>query len=414
LKDPGEKAVKAGIMALIEQEDGASRLFYTGQVAEIERSKGKAGRVFSALLEIFVHLDFEEPEALAHWQRILEHAASMSAKLGRSAGIHLAILDYFMSVNRMLNTPLLIEAHAYRQTERLAMVDGLTGVFNRRYMDLCLRKEFNRCARYRKELSLIMIDLDDFKRLNDERGHAFGDRALKELGRFLRDRVREEDAVCRYGGEEFLIILPETRDDGAYKLAQRMHDDSKAGGFFAEHRITFSAGIAGYPDAGMGSAEVVAAADKALYQAKFAGKDRVVKYSPDRRKFDRYPKTWSIDILSREAPPLRVEPAATLPAACSVRTENISLGGAKIESRTRFDIDDALRLQIKAMDREAQKVSATAKVTWIQRTNQNTFAYGLSFTDLSRDAVTHFTDSFPLGGIGIDERLVSARDPRGA
>jgi diguanylate cyclase (GGDEF)-like protein len=313
----------------------------------------------------------------------------MSTQLGRRVGPHVAILDYFMSVERLLDTPMLIETHDLRQTEKLAMLDGLTGVFNRRYMDLSLRKELNRCVRYQKELGLILMDLDNFKRFNDERGHVFGDTALKELARFLRECVREEDLVCRYGGEEFLVILPETSATGAFRLAERMRADAKARPFFRDSGITFSAGIAAYPEAGLTAQELVQAADKALYQAKFSGKDKVVRASPERRRHSRFPQSWSIDILERV--PSRVELPRYPDAPRSIVTENVSVGGAKFECSERYDIDDSLSLHIRPLDQAVGDMAATGRVTWIQRKNQSTFAYGLSFVDLPSEAAKRFS-----------------------
>lgn len=232
-------------------------------------------RFFSRLLEVFVHLEFNEEEAIEHWERIVEHCRGLSAKLGRKIGLPAVLADYFTNDERLLDSPMLIEIHVFKQTERLAMIDGLTGAFNRRYMDIAIKKELNRCARYSKALSVFIIDIDDFKIVNDTYGHVFGDTVLIELSRLMRETMREEDVVCRYGGEEFLAILPETQSSGAMILAERLLAAARELPLLKDRGITFSGGIATFPDMADDPRALIMTADRALYRAKFSGKNRV-------------------------------------------------------------------------------------------------------------------------------------------
>ena len=120
---------------------------------------------------------------------------------------------------------------------------------------------------------VALLDLDDFKNVNDTKGHLFGDEVLNKLATILNAISREEDIPCRYGGEEFVVILPETNVDGAINFAARLRSEMQADAFFREHRITWSGGIAAFPEAGDSSSTLLESADKALYQAKFSGKD---------------------------------------------------------------------------------------------------------------------------------------------
>lgn len=325
---------------------------------------------FSGLLESFVHLEFTEEEAIAHWKGILAHAALLTNDLGRKIGIHLALVDYFTNINHMMDSPMLVEVHVFKQTERLAMVDGLTGVFNRRYMDIVLKKEFNRCDRYGKNLSLCLIDIDNFKNINDTHGHIFGDEVLREISQLVKDVVREEDIVCRYGGEEFLVLLPETDEAGAEILAERIRMTMKGREFFTKYNITFSAGLATYPLSAMDMEGLVMAADRALYQAKFDGKDRAVSASPERRRFGRYPQTWNLNIYpDNEARPIT-----------GVITQNVSLGGIQFECPVRYPVDCSIRLVFTSLDIEAPDVEAQARITWAKKTMDG-YIYGVSFVD---------------------------------
>ncbi|HKL87177.1 MAG TPA: diguanylate cyclase, partial [Treponemataceae bacterium] len=173
----------------------------------------------ASILKEFVHLDFTEDEARFHWKGITQNAAHLQKKLKRNVNTPMAIVDYFTNITHILNAPLIIEINAFRQTERQAMVDSLTGIFNRRYMDIILKKEINRSARYKKDFSIVLLDIDNFKIVNDTRGHPFGDKVLRKLSNLLRESLREEDVLCRYGGEEFLVILPETNRDCSLTMA---------------------------------------------------------------------------------------------------------------------------------------------------------------------------------------------------
>lgn len=168
------------------------------------------------------------------------------------------------------------------QLQQMATQDGLTGLFNRREFNLTLEDSIARQKRYGEPVSLLMIDIDYFKRVNDTYGHQAGDTVLVELARRLKDQARAIDRVCRYGGEEFVILLPETDSAVASIFAQRLCDvmanEPWDLGNGTKISITVSIGVASCPDHAETSQALVAAADKALYAAKEAGRNRVYSY----------------------------------------------------------------------------------------------------------------------------------------
>jgi diguanylate cyclase (GGDEF)-like protein len=158
--------------------------------------------------------------------------------------------------------------------------DPLTGLFNRRYVEENLQREISRAARKKEPVGVVMIDIDHFKTFNDLHGHAAGDRVLVELAGFLQSQMRGADIVCRYGGEEFTLILPECTLDNTIRRANQLVADARQttvqdGGRTLGH-ITLSMGVAAYPEHGANPAAPLAAADAVLYKAKQAGRDRVV------------------------------------------------------------------------------------------------------------------------------------------
>ncbi len=175
-------------------------------------------------------------------------------------------------------------AHLYE----LAMVDGLTGLFVRRYFDARIEEEIERSRRYATPFSVVMMDVDDFKKLNDDHGHLIGDRVLQTIANTVKSQLRGVDTAARYGGEEIALILPRTEMVSAYSVGERVR------AAVAEQRVTTdsdppkvlgvtaSFGIASYPESGAESGEdLVRQADRALYRAKHTGKNRVELFWSD-------------------------------------------------------------------------------------------------------------------------------------
>jgi diguanylate cyclase (GGDEF)-like protein/PAS domain S-box-containing protein len=158
--------------------------------------------------------------------------------------------------------------------------DSLTGLFNRRYMEESLDREIRRAAREGYGLGVLLADLDNFKQLNDAFGHAAGDAVLRQIGRYLSTSVRGEDIACRFGGEEFVLILPKASLDDTYRRAEGLREGIKAGPLAEPADLyptsTMSIGVAAYPEHGTTAAQLILAADSAMYLAKGQGRDRVV------------------------------------------------------------------------------------------------------------------------------------------
>jgi len=162
--------------------------------------------------------------------------------------------------------------------------DALTGLYNRRYLEESLNRELQRAKRAGRSLSVVMLDLDHFKHFNDTFGHQVGDVLLKEVAGVIKGRVRAGDLACRYGGEEFSIIVAEVDTEGTFKCVESIREAIKHLSLHNRGQtlgtITVSAGIATYPAHAENSEDLIRAADEALYQAKKAGRDRIFVYEP--------------------------------------------------------------------------------------------------------------------------------------
>jgi diguanylate cyclase (GGDEF)-like protein len=167
-------------------------------------------------------------------------------------------------------------AHYVERVKQLAYLDGLTGIFNRRFFELRITEEIERSRRYRTAMAVIMADIDQFKRLNDEFGHLLGDEVLRQVSSIFHQQVRKIDIVCRYGGEEFALLLTQTNVEQAFAVAEKLRKTIQKWQFPGVPRaITISAGVAAFPLHGRNRDELVRAADSGLYLAKQAGRNRV-------------------------------------------------------------------------------------------------------------------------------------------
>jgi diguanylate cyclase (GGDEF)-like protein len=166
-----------------------------------------------------------------------------------------------------------------KRAEALSVTDDLTSLYNSRYLNQVLRRETKRATRNGRPLSLLFIDLDGFKGVNDSHGHLSGSRALVEAAAVIRGSARETDVVARFGGDEFALILPDTGADGAYSVGERIRERLAAHQFLAADglnlRLTASVGVATLPDAATSAEELMQAADAAMYRVKDGGKNGI-------------------------------------------------------------------------------------------------------------------------------------------
>jgi diguanylate cyclase (GGDEF)-like protein len=167
-------------------------------------------------------------------------------------------------------------AHYVERVKQLAYLDGLTGIFNRRFFELRIMEELERARRYGTGMAVIMADIDQFKRLNDEFGHLLGDEVLRQVSSLFHQQLRKIDVVCRYGGEEFAILLSQITTQQAVAIAEKLRRLVESFQFPGVPRtITISAGVAAFPTHGKTRDDMVRAADSGLYAAKQAGRNRV-------------------------------------------------------------------------------------------------------------------------------------------
>ncbi len=261
--------------------------------AELERLEASYGEVvYAQLIFLLCHLELEGEEAKRCWREIVAHHQSLEQRLASSVDLRVALASYFLQVNRKLENPKIIELRLFEATQASAYRDELTGLYNYRFFSESLRCELAAAERSGSPLSLVMVDVDDFKAYNDRNGHEAGSAALRSVAQVLAGNLPEADIAARYGGEEFALILPSTPKRDALVVAERIraaieqhefpHEEDQPDG-----TLTVSMGVATFPGDARESAELLRRADRALYAAKAAGKNQVQLFGQSLRSFQR-------------------------------------------------------------------------------------------------------------------------------
>ena len=283
--------IRDRLLALIHDDhlDGGALLSRLRSLRRIEKASTCA-----ALLQLLTHLTLTEADAERLLGDVLDHRERLTARLKRDPGLQVAALDFLTNFRRLLSNPTVVEFDELERTRISAFTDPLTHLYNRRFFQSSLDREVRRSSRYGLEMSLLMLDLDGFKPVNDLYGHLSGDRVIERTGGIIRRMIRDSDVACRFGGEEFAVILPETGRIGAYAVAERIRAEVER--HFSrtpvENRIvlmTLSGGVACFPADGADPEILLSRSDQALYQAKTRGKNRIITYHSERRRAVRFP-----------------------------------------------------------------------------------------------------------------------------
>lgn len=336
--------------------------------------------IHARLLHVMCHLRLTPGEARKSWQAILNHRDRLEERLGRATGFRVAMVDYFVNESRDIKNPKVIEIHVYAETARQAAIDELTGVFNRRFFDGALEREFKQARRHKRDFSLLILDIDNFKRINDTHGHTTGDAVISALGKLLRRSVRSEDTACRIGGEEFAVILPETGPEGAVVVGDKIRSE------FAKLKIattdlSLSAGIATFPHDAKDTDELIDRADQMLYFAKYSGKNRVVCYALNKRQHIRFPLEWELS-LSRP-----------LGAQDKITSRDVSIEGISFELDQPANPGDLMSLQL---DLEAESIELPVQIVWVENDLQNRrFRAGARFIRLTESNIDSLKQKLP-------------------
>jgi len=230
--------------------------------------------IFSDMLYLLGNIRASNAQAEGYFKRVDQHRRHLEAMLGYQVDIRVALMDYFINIQPKYRYPKIVELADFEESLQRAAGDSLTGLFNRASFNEICHAEVCRSERHNYNLSLAFIDIDHFKNINDTWGHQTGDSVLISMGKYLRSCLRSEDYAFRYGGEEFLLLLPQTALDGLEHTMLRLYAETSRLNS-EDFSVTFSTGTAVFPQDGTTLDELVATADRRMYRAKVDGRNRV-------------------------------------------------------------------------------------------------------------------------------------------
>jgi len=354
--------------------DDDTQLIEAVQVLAAQTGK----EVYTYIFQILTNLDLPPVEAETHWNRIISHSKDLNNAMGRVVNLRTAICDYFCSINKSLHNPKIIEIHLFEKTAKSSTYDNLTGLLNRNALDEALFREISRARRHDANLTLLFMDIDDFKQVNDTLGHIAGDEVLKQVARLIMDEKRAEDIGARYGGEEIVILMPDTNKADGWLLGERIrqkveetempYDDGTV-------KITLSGGLASFPiDAG-DSLTLLKNADKAMYQAKSIGKNNISFYSLDKRRNIRMEYTATVEIQE-----LGIHDKPVF----SATSKSLSIGGILLESKDPMEV--GAMIQINILLGGAHPFLVVGTVVRSQKTPSGSHEISVAFIDSDKAA----------------------------
>lgn len=333
--------------------------------------------VYPILFHVLTNLVIEPDEAEQCWQDILEHYAELNHVLGRKVSLRTAICDYFCSIHKSLKNPKVVEIHIFEKTVKASRYDSLTKLYNRQFFDETIEREINRARRHNLDLSVLFFDLDDFKHINDSFGHLAGDKVLQRIAQIILSEKRSEDIATRYGGEEIVLILPETDKVNAMVLGERIRQRVAATEIRYKGnriRLTISGGLASYPFNASNTPDLIKCADQALYRAKGSGKNNISFFSEDKRRYLRI--DLNKNVMIRE---LGFDDGETQPA----KGKNICIGGILFENE--FSIPIGTRVQVNIPTRKDAPLVIIGTVVRIEKYSVRKYGIGISFSFLEMD-----------------------------
>ncbi len=342
--------------------------------------------VLPVVLNVFTQLDFNNEEAREIWNDLLRHRRDMSTTLGRPVKLVTAVCDYFLTVRKSFKNPKVVELKLFEEAHHNSKCDPMTGLFNRSYLADALSGEISRSKRQGSEFSMIFLDLDNFKDVNDRYGHLAGDLVLTRIADMIRSEKRIEDTVARYGGEEIVMLLPGTSKVNALVKAERIRHKVESNVFShmkKSFRVTVSAGVASYPKDATTGMELMDCADKALYRAKAGGKNRIELYSSEKRQFVRV--DFSGPVKVRE---LRNMDRST---AFIGKSKDLSLSGILFESEKPVELGSRLQLEI-PIPSPSDPIIVIGSVVRLESFDDH-YEVGISFVQMDRkerDEITRY------------------------
>ena len=329
--------------------------------------------VYTLIFQILTNLDLSPATAEKYWHEIISHSKTLSGAMGRAVNLRTVICDYFCSINKSLHNPKIIEIPTFEKTTRSLTLDSLTGLLNRNTFDEALKRETSRAKRHDSNLTLLFLDLDNFKHINDTLGHLAGDEVLRKVAQLIMAEKRSEDIAARYGGEEITILLPETNKADGWLIGERIRKTIEEAEIYFEGniiKITLSGGLASFPIDANDDLTLLKHADLAMYRAKSFGKNNISFYSMDKRRNVRIEYSTSVEIQ---------ELGIHNKPVFSATTRSLSISGILVESNEH--LDEGAKIQLNMSLNEADPLLIVGTVVRSKKIDSGNHEISIAFLD---------------------------------
>jgi len=339
--------------------------------------------IFSTLTSI----DLPLKVAKKYWLDVQTHRLQMIRQLGRDIALTTAISDYLQLFTHHLHNSCVVDAGAFERAVSGTIHDNLTGLYNRPYFNETYEQQIALARRYNNDLSILFLDIDDFKDINDNFGHLAGDYALQQVAEVIRNNKRESDIAVRFGGEEFVLLMPNTASVDAANVAERIRRKISKLSITTNDTVlhlTVSGGLASYPLNSQNAKDLLFMADSAVYLAKGSGKNTISQFREEQRRYLRV--KISRPILIKE---LGFEKHHVF----SAESKNIGLGGILLQNNTVLPLGSMHEMSI-AVNGDDEQLLLLGKVIRIEEANNQRFNIGLSFSfkEMAKEASSHIAN----------------------
>lgn len=353
--------------------------------------------VCKLIFQILTSLEIPCDTAVEYWQKVLQHRKALSQLLVRNVDLMTAMSDFLRTNTNYLINSRFVNVSTFERILQEAMHDGLTGLFNRQYFEEAFKNQVSLAKRYDTDLSVLFIDVDNFKEINDAQGHIVGDGVLKKIGAIILNAKRESDIAARYGGEEFVLLMPHTESLKALILGNRIRQAVEQEEFSApgqSFHLTISGGLSSYPQDTTDPKTLLQQADSATYLAKGAGKNNITLYRKEQRRYVRVKLTQ----------PVLIKEMASIDSQIYKGTsKNICIGGILFKNDTPLPIGAHIQVsvhvnaeipllligtivRIEAIDEKTYEIGMTISFKELEKIVQSEITQLLNWCDMRGDS----------------------------
>lgn len=386
-------SVKDDIMQCINQSNCDLKLL-SELNSFVEEFGGIAGQI---IFQVMADLHLNRDDAIEYWMKIHQYGLWLNEQVGHPLPLVATMCDYFsQQKHKLISNPKLTTYQHFDNLVNHSTIDRLTGLFNRNCLNDTLNHLLALTQREGTELSFVFLDLDDFKLVNDNYGHQMGDFVLRQFGKLLSSSIRQSDIALRYGGEEFIILMPNTNFKDALILSNRIRLKVKSTPLSKDGiklNISISGGLAVYPTHAKTANELIYSADRALYSAKGAGKNNIKVFKNENRHFLRVPLLTKIKVKA-----INFDGSTIEEGDC----QNICLGGVLFETTQLYFFGDAIQLAIE--EGTGNFIVIFGSVVRVDPLADDRFSIAVSFSfgdmeKLAKTKIASIIEQYEKGGL---------------